>query len=141
MAFLIVGKPIVMEMMNLHFLKLSQSLYSSLKKSYFWAKLFTLFGKIIYLLVILVSIPLFSQDAKREEVKQINIVYGANFTKDEAQYPGASIFSKDDRQIQFEHEGADLFCDIAIYYQKENKLKAIGNITLTARRFHSNDQW
>ncbi len=64
------------------------------------------------------------------EGKQINIVYGANFTKGEAQYPGASIFSKDDRQVQFEHQGADLWCDIAIFYQKENKLKAIGNIRL-----------
>lgn len=64
------------------------------------------------------------------ESKMINIVYGANFTKDEEKYPGASIFSKDDRQVQFEHEGADLWCDIAIYYQKENKLRAIGNIKL-----------
>ncbi|MDE3743808.1 OstA-like protein [Maribacter sp. D37] len=87
-------------------------------------------GKIKYLLLLLVSFPLFAQDPPRKEAKQINIVYGANFTKDEARYPGASIFSKDNRQIQFEHEGADLFCDIAIYYQKENKLKAIGNIRL-----------
>nr|WP_251795846.1 MULTISPECIES: OstA-like protein [unclassified Arenibacter] len=64
------------------------------------------------------------------EVKQINIVYGGTFTKNEKQYPGAAIFSKDDRQVQFEHEGADLWCDIAIYYQKENRLKAIGNIKL-----------
>ncbi len=63
--------------------------------------------------------------------RQINIVYGANFTKDEAKYPGASIFSKDDRQVQFEHQGADLWCDVAIFYQKENKLRAIGNIRLT----------
>ncbi len=63
--------------------------------------------------------------------RQINIVYGANFTKDEANYPGASIFSKDERQVQFEHQGADLWCDIAIFYQKENKLRAIGNIRLT----------
>ncbi len=62
--------------------------------------------------------------------KQINIVYGANFTKDELRFPGASIFSKDSRQVQFEHQGADLWCDIAIYYQKENRLRAIGNIRL-----------
>ncbi|MEW2921538.1 OstA-like protein [Muricauda sp. ANG21] len=63
--------------------------------------------------------------------RQINIVYGANFTKDEAQFPGASIFQKDDeRQVQFEHQGADLWCDIAIFYTKENRLKAIGNIRL-----------
>ena len=62
--------------------------------------------------------------------KHINIVYGANFTKDEEQFPGASIFSKDDRQVQFEHQGADLWCDIAIYYQKENRLRALGNVRL-----------
>ncbi|SEM18686.1 OstA-like protein [Maribacter orientalis] len=65
-----------------------------------------------------------------EESKQINIVYGANFTKNEVEYPGASIFSKDDRQVQFEHQGADLWCDVAIYYQKDNRLEAIGNVIL-----------
>lgn len=71
------------------------------------------------------------QSETQTEGKQINIVYGANFTKDEAQFPGASIFSKDDeRQVQFEHQGADLWCDIAIFYAQENKLKAIGNIRL-----------
>ncbi len=72
----------------------------------------------------------FAQDQPEKQVKQINIVYGANFTKDEVQFPGASIFSKDERQVQFEHQGADLWCDIAIFYQKENKLKAIGNIRM-----------
>ncbi len=71
------------------------------------------------------------EDAPESERKQINIVYGANFTKDEAQFPGASIFSKDDeRQVQFEHKGADLWCDIAIFYSQENRLKAIGNVRL-----------
>lgn len=77
---------------------------------------------------------IWAQDSSKVEdsvqSKQINIVYGANFTKDEEQFPGAFIFSKDDRQVQFEHEGADLWCDIAIHYQKENRLKAIGNIRL-----------
>lgn len=70
-----------------------------------------------------------AQEQDSEE-RQINIVYGANFTKDEEQFPGGSIFSKDTRQVQFEHEGANLWCDIAIFYQNENKLKAIGNIRL-----------
>lgn len=65
-----------------------------------------------------------------EGTTQINVVHGANFTKDEARFPGAVIFSKDDRQVQFEHEGADMWCDIAIYYLKENKIKAIGNVRL-----------
>lgn len=68
---------------------------------------------------------------KTKEEKQINIIYGANFTKDEATAPGASIFSKDsERQVQFEHQGADLWCDIAIFYSAENKLRAIGNVRL-----------
>ena len=71
-----------------------------------------------------------SKEIGSTESKQINIVYGANFTKDEAQFPGASIFSKDNRQVQFEHQGADLWCDIAIYYQKENRLRALGNVRL-----------
>ena len=71
------------------------------------------------------------EQEKTPESKQINIVYGANFTKDEAQFPGASIFSKDDqRQVQFEHKGADLWCDIAIFYSQENRLRAIGNVRL-----------
>ncbi|WP_108423509.1 OstA-like protein [Flagellimonas amoyensis] len=71
------------------------------------------------------------QNGQKPQDKQINIVYGGTFTKDEAQFPGGSIFSKDDeRQVQFEHQGADLWCDIAIFYTEENRLKAIGNIRL-----------
>jgi hypothetical protein len=62
--------------------------------------------------------------------KEINIVHGANLTKDEIQFPGAFIFSKDERQVQFEHQGADLWCDVAVFYKQENRLKAIGNIRL-----------
>ncbi|WP_246160936.1 OstA-like protein [Maribacter flavus] len=76
-----------------------------------------------------VSISVFAQEPP-EEPKQINIVYGANFTKNETEYPGASIFSKDERQVQFEHQGADLWCDVAIYFQRENRLEAIGNVLL-----------
>ncbi|WP_442915270.1 OstA-like protein [Maribacter sp. PR1] len=76
-----------------------------------------------------ISFSIFCQE-NTEEPKQINIVYGANFTKNETEYPGASIFSKDERQVQFEHQGADLWCDVAIYFQRENRLEAIGNVLL-----------
>ena len=84
---------------------------------------------IILWFLLLYLVPISAQEEKTEE-RQINIVYGANFTKDELQFPGASLFSKDNRQVQFEHEGANLWCDIAIFYQKENRLKAIGNVRL-----------
>jgi len=86
-----------------------------------------------FLLFLLISLGCFSQSDSSKasdttETKQINIVYGANFTKDEVNFPGAFIFSKDEKQVQFEHEGADLWCDYAIHYQKENRLRAVGNV-------------
>lgn len=84
---------------------------------------------VLLIVSLLFTIALVAQN-EPEETKQINIVYGANFTKNEIDYPGASIFSKDDRQVQFEHQGADLWCDVAIYFQKENRLEARGNVVL-----------
>ncbi len=89
----------------------------------------TLKNSFILLFLLAISANLVAQEQVVEE-REINIVYGANFTKDEEQFPGASLFSKDNRQVQFEHQGANLWCDIAIFYQKENRLKAIGNIRL-----------
>ncbi len=97
-------------------------------------KFLSLHKLVPYLAAVFFFGNIWAQDSSKVEdsvqSKQINIVYGANFTKDEEQFPGAFIFSKDERQVQFEHEGADLWCDIAIHYQKENRLKAIGNIRL-----------
>ena len=81
------------------------------------------------ILLILLVVPLQAQELEKEAT-QINIVHGANFTKDEAKFPDAAIFSKDEKQVQFEHEGATMWCDIAIYYIKENKIKAIDNVRM-----------
>ncbi|RNC90305.1 MAG: OstA-like protein [Allomuricauda sp.] len=87
--------------------------------------------KKVLTIVFLVGFLLVEAQEQAPQSRQINIVYGANFTKDEAQYPGASIFTKDnERQVQFEHQGADLWCDIAVFYSSENRLKAIGNVRL-----------
>ena len=83
------------------------------------------------LFVIFIPVTIFAQEEQeKEELKQIHIVYGANFTIDEESFPGGKIFTKDERQLQFEHQGADLWCDIAILFPKDNTLKAIGNIRL-----------
>jgi len=82
-----------------------------------------------YFLLFLGALFLGLIESKAQE-KQIQIVYGANFTKNESQFPGASIFSKDKQQVQFRHQGADLWCDVAIFYPEENRIKAKGNIKL-----------
>ena len=85
-----------------------------------------------YLLALIGFLLMFPVQAQTEnsEGRRITIVYGGTFTKDEARLPGASIFSKDARQVQFEHQGADLWCDYALLYQQENRLEAIGNVRL-----------
>ena len=100
-----------------------------LKKTLFLGKILALKKAFTLLLLFIATFQFLAQEPA-EETTQVNIVYGANFTKDEAQFPGAAIFSKDTRQVQFEHEGADMWCDYAIYYTKENKIKAIGNVRM-----------
>lgn len=86
--------------------------------------------KVVFCFVLLGFIIARAQEEEPQS-RQINIVYGANFTKDEAKFPGASIFNKDsERQVQFEHQGADLWCDVAVFYSAENRLKAIGNVRM-----------
>lgn len=64
-----------------------------------------------------------------QEDKKINIVYGGTYTRNELKYPGASIFTKDAaKQVQIAHQGIDVWCDVAIYYQKENRIRALGNV-------------
>lgn len=82
---------------------------------------------ILYLFVLFLTCNTFAQ----QKGKKINIPEGRNFTKDEEKFPGAIIFSKDSNgQVRFEHEGADLWCDVAVFYQKENTIKAYGNVYL-----------
>ena len=57
------------------------------------------------ILAALLWAPAIFAQADSTQSKRINIVYGGNFTKDESLRPGASIFSRDNRQVQFEHQG------------------------------------
>ncbi|GLB49900.1 OstA-like protein [Neptunitalea lumnitzerae] len=66
----------------------------------------------------------------QDQKKKIEIVDGRNFHKDEEKFPGASIFNGDTKQVQFRHEGIDVWCDIAVYYQKENFIQASGHVYL-----------
>lgn len=50
----------------------------------------------------------------------------------EAEFPGAVIFQKGDNseQVYIEHEGAEMWCDLAFFYQEENYVKAYRNVRL-----------
>ncbi|WP_224490020.1 OstA-like protein [Robertkochia flava] len=79
--------------------------------------------QIAALLLFMASSALHAQEKKR-----IIINHPGDFTKDEVKYPGADIMSKDDQQVQFEHDGIDLWCDVAVFYRQENRIQAFGNV-------------
>ncbi|MFM1807391.1 MAG: hypothetical protein RLZZ242_116 [Bacteroidota bacterium] len=69
--------------------------------------------------------------SQTEERAVIEVLYGGRFLKDESRFPGASIFRKDVQgQVHFRHKGADLYCDEAYLYARENRLEAKGNIRM-----------
>lgn len=78
--------------------------------------------------ITLLILSLFSLRAQAQEQKKIIINHPGDFTKDEEKYPGADIMSKDNQQVQFEHDGIDLWCDVAVFYRQENKIQAFGNV-------------
>ena len=63
--------------------------------------------------------------------KKIEIKYSGFLNFDEITYPGAKILTRDDaEQVHILHEGANLWCDKAFYYGKDNFLEAYGNVKM-----------
>ncbi|MCV6631407.1 MAG: OstA-like protein [Flavobacteriaceae bacterium] len=69
-----------------------------------------------------------SLQAQNTDQKEIHFVGGGNIQIDEKRFPGAQIFQKRLNQVEFEHDGARMFCDWAVLYRKEQRLKAFGNV-------------
>ena len=80
-----------------------------------------------WLIVLLALVSLVSYG--QEERKEINIT--SDVTRiDEEKYPGAVLFSKSDNQIYIEHEGVEMWCDVAFFYKDENFVKAYKNVRI-----------
>ena len=67
--------------------------------------------------------------AQEEPVKQINIESPINLI-DEEKYPGAVVFQKSGKQVYIEHDGIDMWCDLAFLYKDENFVTARGNVRI-----------
>lgn len=48
----------------------------------------------------------------------------------EEEFPGAVIFQGDEKQVYIEHEGAEMWCDLAFYYKEDNFVKAYRNVRM-----------
>jgi lipopolysaccharide export system protein LptA len=75
----------------------------------------------------------FTAASQAEESVRIEVIYGGFFSKSEKDFPGASIFEKDEsgRRVHFRHNGAELKCDKAYLYSEDNRLEAYGAIYFT----------
>ena len=83
----------------------------------------------LYYLFITLLLSLSTAYAQDTAPKQIEIVYAGTLTIDNDKYPGATIFNSDDqRKVQFRHQGMDIWCDVAVLYQKTNQVKAFGDV-------------
>ena len=49
---------------------------------------------------------------------------------DEENYPGATIFTKVNNQVYFDHDGIEVWCDQALFYQADEFFKAYGNVKM-----------
>ncbi|MDT0642887.1 OstA-like protein [Zunongwangia sp. F363] len=65
-----------------------------------------------------------------QEAKQIDYTSDRQ-VKNEERYPGAIILSKVEDQVHFTHQGIEVWCDNAVFYNEANFFKAFGNVRMT----------
>lgn len=73
--------------------------------------------------------------AKAQQIQQDGTPKLINITSpveliNEAEFPGAVIFRGDSEQVYIEHEGAEMWCDLAFYYKEDNFVKAYRNVKM-----------
>lgn len=73
---------------------------------------------------LIVTNSLFSQEGKK-------IDYTSDRSRvDQEKFPDAFILSKVQNQVYFIHEGIEVWCDRAIFYEKDGFFKAYGNVRM-----------
>lgn len=73
----------------------------------------------------------FSAASQTPKSKKIRVEYAGFVDSDSLRGPGVSVFTRDDtQQVHFTHEGINLWCDQAIYYEKEDFIEAFSNVVM-----------
>ncbi len=69
--------------------------------------------------------------AKAQQTQPKEILIESDIERiNEEEFPGAIIFQKSDKQVYIQHEGAEMWCDLAFFYKDENFVKAYRNVRL-----------
>lgn len=71
--------------------------------------------------------PFFTQNSPAASGEKVQHLHSDNFGVDPAKYNGNPFFSGN---VQFAHQGSQLFADVVILYREQNFIKAIGNVKL-----------
>ena len=66
-----------------------------------------------------------------QETKIIDIQQAASFEVDEKNFPDAKILkSNSDFRVHLQHDGMDVWSDIAYFYENRNFFEAVGNVVV-----------
>lgn len=80
-------------------------------------------------LISILTLIIFSSCLYAQQGKEIN--YTSDRTRvDQKQFPDATILNKVQNQVYFIHEGIEVWCDRAIFYQNDDFFKAYGNVRM-----------
>jgi len=85
----------------------------------------------LYLFTVLFLSIQLSASAQTEKLKKIRVEYAGFVDSDSLRGPGVSVFTRDNtQQVHFTHEGINMYCDQAIYYEKEDFIEAYSNVVM-----------
>lgn len=81
---------------------------------------------LIVAFIILVSSFSYGQQRRRIQIDTSGFI-----TKNEADFPGATILTRDDmNQVKISHDGVTMWCDQAIHYGDQDFIEAYGNVKI-----------
>ncbi|MCK7591739.1 hypothetical protein M0G43_14210 [Subsaxibacter sp. CAU 1640] len=73
----------------------------------------------------------FTMTSFSQTSKKIRIEYAPFANSDSLRGPGVTVFTRDNmQQVHFAHEGIDMWCDRAVYYEKEDFIEAYSNVVM-----------
>ncbi len=85
----------------------------------------------LYIITVLSISLSFSAVSQTQKLKKIRVEYAGFVDSDSLRGPGVSVFTRDNtQQVHFTHEGINLWCDQAVYYEKEDFIEAYSNVVM-----------
>ena len=87
--------------------------------------------KALYIFTVLFISLSFSAVSQTQKLKKIRVEYAGFVDSDSLRGPGVSVFTRDNtQQVHFTHEGINLWCDQAVYFEKEDFIEAYSNVIM-----------